>query len=299
MSPFGRLRRRFGRDTKGAALTEFGLIIVPLMVVLLGAFDLGYESYARSVLQGAVNQTARMAMVEDPQFEAEGSTLEERIQNRIKDRMDGIDGPNPEYTFEQTSYYDFTSVGNAERLITDVNGNGAYDDGDCWQDYNENGTYDTDAGQTGRGDADDVIYYRVTLERPRIVPVMTLIGVPDHYRLTAQAAFRTQPYEDRDPPPTVCTASGGSSTTSSSSSSSSSSGGSGDGSTSTGGDGDGSTSTGGDGDGSTSTGGDGDGSTSTGGDGGGSTSTSTSSGGSTSGGGSFWDWFCSRYPWFC
>jgi Flp pilus assembly pilin Flp len=198
--------RKLRSDNRGIAATEFGLIVVPLMVILLGAFDLGYQSYVRAQLQGVLNGVARTAVVESPDFSGyTGTTTEERIENAIEERVNDI-ARNATYTIEQTNFYEFSGVGNAEKLLTDVNDNGEFDasDGDCFEDINSNGAFDLDAGDTGRGGADDVVYYEARVKLPRIVPVMGLIGVPDNYSITAQAAVRNQPYADQVVPPTVC-----------------------------------------------------------------------------------------------
>ncbi|MEO1170178.1 MAG: TadE/TadG family type IV pilus assembly protein [Pseudomonadota bacterium] len=187
------------------AATEFGLLVVPLMIVLLGAFDLGYQSYVRAQLQGVLNDVARTAVVENPDFSGfSGTSTEERIENAIEERVNDI-ARNATYTIEQTSFYEFSGVGNAEKLLTDNNGNGEYDTGDCFEDINSNGTFDTDAGASGQGGADDVVFYEVTISMPRIVPMTDLIGMPANYTINARAAVRNQPYDDQAVPPTVCT----------------------------------------------------------------------------------------------
>jgi len=47
MKNLQRLFCRFSRDDSGAAVTEFGLILVPFSILLMGAFDLGYQNYPR------------------------------------------------------------------------------------------------------------------------------------------------------------------------------------------------------------------------------------------------------------
>lgn len=199
---FSRIRR-LRDDSRGMALTEFGLILVPLMVVLLGAFDLGYQSYVRAVLQGVLNDVSRTAAVEDPTFTTEGDTVEEQIAAAIEARVNGI-ARNATYTIEQTNYYEFTGVNASEKLITDFNSNGEYDSGDCFEDLNDNGQFDSQAGRTGMGGADDVVFYEVTVTMPRLVPVTGLIGVPENYTIEAEAAIRNQPYANQEIPETVC-----------------------------------------------------------------------------------------------
>ncbi|MCA1748394.1 MAG: TadE/TadG family type IV pilus assembly protein [Parasphingopyxis sp.] len=194
--------RKLRDDSRGMALTEFGLILVPLMIVLLGAFDLGYQAYVRAVLQGALNDISRTASVESPGLGGSG-TIEEQIAAAIEERVDGI-ARHATYTIEQTNYYEFTGVNASEKLITDFNDNGEYDSGDCFEDLNGNGSFDEQAGRTGRGGADDVVFYEVTVEMPRLVPVTGLIGVPDNYTINANAAIRNQPYANQAEPETVC-----------------------------------------------------------------------------------------------
>lgn len=193
------------RHERGMAATEFGLLAVPLMIVLLGAFDLGYQSYVRAQLQGVLNEVARTAVVENPDFSGfSGTSTEERIENAIEERVNDI-ARNATYTIEQTSFYEFSGVGNAEKLLTDNNGNGEYDTGDCFEDINSNGAFDTNAGASGQGGADDVVFYEVTISMPRIVPMANLIGMSKNYTINARAAVRNQPYGDQAVPPTVCT----------------------------------------------------------------------------------------------
>jgi len=196
--------RKLARDNRGIAAVEFGIIVVPLMIVLLGALDLGYQSYVRAQLQGVLNDVARTATVESPDFSGfSGASTEEQIENAIEERVNNI-ARNATYTIEQSNFYEFSGVGDAEKLLTDFNDNGQYDTGDCFEDINNNGTFDLDAGDSGQGGADDVVYYDVTMTMPRIVPVASLIGLSNTYTINARAAVRNQPFADQAIPPTVC-----------------------------------------------------------------------------------------------
>jgi hypothetical protein len=158
----------------------------------------------KSQLQGVLDRVARSASVEDPVFTEAGATVEEQVENAIRERVNRI-ARNATYTIEQTNYYEFSGVGRPEKLVTDVDGDGEFDDDeDCWQDLNRNGSYDEVAGRTGQGGADDVVFYEVTVTMPRIVPVMSLIGVPDDYNIVARAAIRNQPFADQVSPPVEC-----------------------------------------------------------------------------------------------
>jgi hypothetical protein len=113
-------RNALARDDSGAALVEFSLVLVPLLIVVLGFMELGYQSYVRSVLQGSLNDVARVASVENPSLGDSSLPLETRIQNRVKARMSPLVRTGT-YDFDISNYKDFASVGRPEALVTDVN----------------------------------------------------------------------------------------------------------------------------------------------------------------------------------
>lgn len=198
------LFRMLRRDQSGAVLTEFGLLIIPLAVLMLGLLDLGYMMYTRSVLQGAVNDVARQASLENPQFEGEADdTLDERIDNAIKGRLTPL-ARGATYVIEKSAYSDFSGVDQPEKLVSDANGNGRHDPGDCWQDANANGTYDTDRGSDGIGGADDVVVYEVRVTMPVMFPLGSLAGLGDTYDINVKAAIRNQPFANQAEPAVAC-----------------------------------------------------------------------------------------------
>jgi hypothetical protein len=193
------------RDARGATVVEFAIIAPVLVLMLVGGFDLAHQSYIRSILQGALNDAARRAAVEDPQFEAAGDRLEERVQAVVKAQVDPIT-PDATITVTQSNYFDFSDIGNPEKLMTDVDGDGQYDetDGDCFADLNENGEYDTDTGRDGIGGANDVVFYEATLSMPRLVPLHNFLSISENYSLGASTAIRNQPYATQQTPPVIC-----------------------------------------------------------------------------------------------
>ena len=195
--------RKLATDTHGATLVEFAFILGPLCVLLLGGLDLGYQSYVRSVLQGSLNDVARSGSMEDPVLSCPSGTVEARIRCSIESKVNAI-ARNATYEIEMENFFEFSGVGRSEKLVTDHNDNGAYDEGDCWEDLNENGAYDTNAGRQGVGRADDVVFYDVTVTMPRLFPVGGLLGLSDEYSITAQTAIRNQPYSRQAVPPTLC-----------------------------------------------------------------------------------------------
>ncbi|WP_233998031.1 TadE/TadG family type IV pilus assembly protein [Erythrobacter sp. QSSC1-22B] len=195
--------RRVGRDEEGVTIVEFAILLLPFLIIVMGGLELGYKSYVRAIAQGAMSDAARRASVQSPTFNASGDALEERIENSIAAQLDtvAIDG---DYDISQRRYFDFSDVGNPERIMRDNNGNGQYDasDNDCFEDFNQNGDFDLDAGSAGIAGASDVVFYEVMVELPRLFP-FAFLG-QDIHRLTLQTAIRNQPYANQPTPPTLC-----------------------------------------------------------------------------------------------
>ncbi|MCP9222845.1 pilus assembly protein [Erythrobacter sp. LQ02-29] len=198
---------RIARDERGATIVEFALILIPLLTVIIAGLDFGYQSYVRAVMQGAVNDAARRASVQNPELAYAGDSVEDQVEQMIRDQIGSI-AIGADIDVKQTSFYRFSSIGNAEPLLTDVNKNGRFDanDGDCWRDENGNGVYDTDqsAGATGRGSPDDVIFYQVDALVPRLFNSGWLWGGSDEFELALEAAVRNQPFGERVTPPVLC-----------------------------------------------------------------------------------------------
>ncbi|MEC8715717.1 MAG: TadE/TadG family type IV pilus assembly protein [Pseudomonadota bacterium] len=199
--------RRLGRDQRGATIVEFAVIAMPMCVLLMGGLELGYNSYVRSTLQGALHDAARVAAVENPILVTEGDTVEEQVANMIKDTVAHV-APNAVVDVDQKSYFEFSSIGEPEKLMTDNNGNGKYDasDEDCFEDANGNGTFDPDSGKSGtNGGADDVVLYTAKVSAPRILPLDRLVpGVSEKVEYTLRAAVRNQPYGQQPTAPVIC-----------------------------------------------------------------------------------------------
>ena len=199
------LARRLATDRHGATIIEFAIVAPVLLLLLVGGFELAHQSYVKAVLQSALTDAARRAAVEDPQFVAAGDTLEERVENLVIAKI-GPSAPDATVSVSQEIFFDFSGIGNPEKLMTDVDGDGQYDeaDGDCFADLNENGEYDTDTGRDGIGGSNDVVLYEATLSMPRLFPLDAFIDVGPAVELRAETAIRNQPYAAQRTPPVLC-----------------------------------------------------------------------------------------------
>lgn len=190
------------RDNRGAAMIEFGLLIVPLMAMIMAAGELGYRTYVKAQLQGSLNDVARSVVVEKPGISGTG-TVEQRIETAVKDRMKPL-LQSGSWSFSIENYTSFNAIDKPEPLVTDKNGNGRYDKDDCWVDTRDNKKFDSDGGRTGLGGADDVVVYDVRLTANNLFPVMGFFRAGPTFVTQATALVRTQPYAKQREPEVIC-----------------------------------------------------------------------------------------------
>lgn len=196
--------RKLRRDKRGVSVVEFGLMIIPFTLVMVGLVDISYQMYVHSVFQGAANDAARIVSVESPNLGTSGS-LENRFKELVQARMQNIDMSGAAYTVKADTYNRYSDHGRPERLTRDVNGDGNYDSGDCWLDSNPNGTYDVAmSARSGVGGADDVVQFTVNLQMPRLVPVGRLWGDTNNLDMNVTTATKRQPFANQAVPAEAC-----------------------------------------------------------------------------------------------
>ncbi|TVV71572.1 pilus assembly protein [Sphingomonas solaris] len=179
--------RRLRADERGAYVVELGLVILPLTVVLLAMTDFGYRLYLGSVVEGALQRTARYATI--------GTRASGDVDTYLTKQLTAF-GSNVTVKVDKKSYSQFSGVGKDEKYI-DSNANSVYDMGiDCYYDDNGNGVWDRAAtsGRTGLGGSDDLIYYTVTARFPRIVPLTKFLGFSAEETVSSNMVFRNQPF---------------------------------------------------------------------------------------------------------
>ena len=191
-----RLFQHLRDDVRGATMVEFAVIATPLCMILLGLTDFGYRSYVDSMVEGTLHRAARMATV--------GNKTPDQIDDFVRSQLSTFSS-NGTVTITKKSYYQFSNVDKSEPLCAsagaDLNNNGAVDIGDCYQDINNNGTWDQDSSKNGIGGSDDIVFYSVSLTSPRVVPLGNLLGWADTQTISANTLMRNQPYGSQAAPP--------------------------------------------------------------------------------------------------
>ena len=196
--------KRFAGDESGVTIVEFAFVAPPLVLMLVGGLDFAHRSYVHSIMQGALNDAARRASVEDPSVGGTG-TIEERVAALVTAQTKPV-APSATLVVTQSNYFDFSGIGNPEKIVKDIDEDGTYDeeDGDCFSDLNGNGEFDLDTGREGRGGANDVVFYEATMTMNALLPLRSFLGGSDVYTLKAETAIRNQPWATQATPPVVC-----------------------------------------------------------------------------------------------
>lgn len=193
--------RKLGPHRGGAALMEFGLIAPVLLLLLMGAFDLGHRLYARAVLQGAVQKAARDTGLEGGTLAARQTAIDDKVRAQVKRIHKGAT-----ITITRRSYRDFAKAASPAETFTDSDGNGVCN-GEPFDDINRNGVRDMDIGVAGQGGAEDAVIYSVRVQYKSVTPVFAMAGINDNVDFTSQTVLRNQPYSEQgsDLPPLVGT----------------------------------------------------------------------------------------------
>lgn len=191
-----RMIRQLSADRRGVTAVEFGLIAPALLVVMMGIFELGYEIYAKTMLQGSIQEAARLSTIEG------AASNMASIDTRVTEAVHGV-VPSATLAFDRKSYTNFSDVGLPEDY-TDSNDNDSCDNGEPFEDANGNGTWDSDRGANGLGGARDAVLYTVTVTYDRPFPLARLVpGMTDTLTTTASTVLRNQPYDDQHVAATV------------------------------------------------------------------------------------------------
>ncbi len=188
----GALLTRLLRGRRAVALPEFALVALPFLVLVMGSLDLGYQGYLRATVTGALEKAARKATV--------GDRTRQQIIDLITTEVRAVLPKNSRtdpgaIVVTPQSYYNFSAVGGGERITGDTAPLGVYNSTDCYEDRNGNGRYDaTGGGGDNLGTADDIVYYTVTVDVPRLFPIWRSIGWTNDVTATARTLIRNQPF---------------------------------------------------------------------------------------------------------
>ena len=181
---------RFVRNNRGVAAVEFALIAPIFIGMLLVVFEFGFAFYAKAVLQGAVEEAARTASLENTRWDDIG----ERVNSQVRKVIPASNSETDiSFDIDPVYYANYVDVTLPEDF-EDNNSNNLWDPEECFVDRNNNGIYDTDVGLEGRGSAQDVVAISATLTYVRPFPLWKLFDLEPTQTVRVNTFLRNQPF---------------------------------------------------------------------------------------------------------
>ena len=193
--------RNLFKDEAGAAIMEFALLLLPMVVLMAGVVESGRLLFTRITLESAVMEGARLATARMESTQEERYALmQETIENRMASFPTYEDQP---LEIETLVYRDFGS--SFPENYEDANGNGRYDPpqaqspGEPFMDRNNNGLWDPATPKPGTmGGPGDVVSYTARLQAPLFFGLLNNIGaMPTSFALSATTVVRNEPVARR------------------------------------------------------------------------------------------------------
>lgn len=176
--------RTLTSDQHGAAVVEFAMVAPVFLLALLGVFDMTYNMYTASLLEGSIQKAAR-----DSSLEGAAATLDADVTETVR-----VIAPDADLQFSRMAYSEYADVSQPEDY-TDMNGDSRCNDGEPFEDVNANGVWDADRGISGFGGARDAVLYEVTVTYDRPFPVSGFVpGMSRRVTTVARTVLRNQPF---------------------------------------------------------------------------------------------------------
>lgn len=170
---------------------EFALIMPLLVMMMFGTIEVGLIMFTQSLMEGALRDASRYGITGQITDEEDRLVT---IKNLISSRTVGLVDMDTA-KIDVLSYPNFGKIGTGEAYL-DGNGNAQYDAGETFTDENDNDVWDADIGNSGAGNAGDVVLYRIQYDWPLISSYMdSFIGDGGKLPLSASVAVRNEPWD--------------------------------------------------------------------------------------------------------
>lgn len=190
--------RGIGQDDRGSTIIEFALVLLPLLTLIMGAWEMGRQVYVSSIVQGVVVQAGRKAALEN----ATSTAVTTFVRSQLSEFAD------PAYiTLTMTNFRKFTGVSKPEFIDNDsttVGTLGVLDIGECYIDSNNNSVRDLLQGDSGVGAADDAMRVSISVQAKRLTPIGELIGFGSTYNVQRTTFVQVEPFAGTVSPPRRC-----------------------------------------------------------------------------------------------
>ena len=185
--------RRLRDDQRGATLIEFAIVAPVLCLLLMGAFDLGFSLYLRTVTEGILQKVGRDATLETSGGASAQDALDDRVEAQVQALISSANVDSERRFFRSSA----EAKASKPETFNDVDGSGHCNTGEAYEDSNGNNVWDADGGNEGQGGAKDAVYYTVTVTYDAVFPLWKMIGSSQSRSIEASTILRNQPYNEQ------------------------------------------------------------------------------------------------------
>lgn len=182
--------RRLRRDDKGVTAVEFAIVAPVLITMIMGIFDMAHSQYTSALMNGAMQKAGRDLTLQS------GFSSQSAIDTLVENQVRKVIPASATIELVKLSHNEFEDIGEAEEF-TDENSDGICNNDEPFIDYNNNGQWDANRGETGIGGAKDAVLYTINVSYDRLFPMAGLAGLPKKVELSASTVLRNQPYDEQ------------------------------------------------------------------------------------------------------
>lgn len=175
---------------RGAVSVEFGMVMVPTLMLLMGSIELSYFGYVKSVISGSTREVARST--------ATGQYTENELSVILRNRFESV-GVRPEDIIISTSAFQTfdSTISKPEPLTQDSAPFGQPNIGDCYYDLNKNGLWNSDTS----GGPEDILHYSVSVKHKLLFGITnSILGAENgKVNIKASTTVKNEPYNNNSP----------------------------------------------------------------------------------------------------
>lgn len=181
---------RLRKCERGAVSTEFGMVMVPTLLLLMGSIELSYFGYVKSVISGSIREVARST--------ATGQYTQSELDTIVRGRLSTVGVKPADVIISTSAYQTFDStVSKPEPLTQDSEPFGQPNVGDCYYDLNKNGLWNSDTS----GGPEDILHYSVSAKHKLLFGITDSIMGAENGAVTIKATttIKNEPYNNNSP----------------------------------------------------------------------------------------------------
>lgn len=168
-----RIMRRFMRDTDGGVAIEFGAVMMPFTIVVIGTIEVMLAFFSATMVENAIAEASRVIRTGQIQDESDQQAAFRKI------------------------VCEKAIVINCEKLIMNVKSFGGYEDASLIDPASKLSSDDQDFDA---GDASDIVVAQLAYDYHFVTPMLGRLlpgAFGDDMRISAATVIKNEPYQNR------------------------------------------------------------------------------------------------------